>query len=59
MKIQRNHPLLLLLLVSIVSILAITTISLSTSVYAQENQTKTTIKYPKQQKVLLLLQKDI
>jgi alkyl sulfatase BDS1-like metallo-beta-lactamase superfamily hydrolase len=42
MKIQRNHPLLLLFLVSIVSILAIITISLSNSIYAQENQTKTT-----------------
>ncbi len=42
MKIQRNLPLLLLFLLSTVSILAIITISLSTSIYAQENQTKTT-----------------
>jgi glyoxylase-like metal-dependent hydrolase (beta-lactamase superfamily II) len=41
MKIQRNLPLLLLFLLSTVSILA-TTISLSTSIYAQENQTETT-----------------
>ena len=40
MKIQRNLPLLLLFLLSTVSILA-TTISLSTSIYAQENQTET------------------
>src|SRR5215210_9173093 len=41
MKIQRNLPLLLLFLLSIVSILAIITISLFTSVvYAQENQTE-------------------
>ena len=42
MKIQRNLPLLLLFLLSTVSILAIITISLSASIYAQENQTKTT-----------------
>ena len=41
MKIQRNLSLLLLFLLSTVSILA-TTISLSTSIYAQENQTETT-----------------
>src|SRR5215218_3463830 len=41
MKIQRNLPLLLLFLLSTVSILAIITISLFTSVvYAQENQTE-------------------
>jgi|SRR5215208_913145 glyoxylase-like metal-dependent hydrolase (beta-lactamase superfamily II) len=41
MKIQRNLPLLLLFLLSIVSILAIITISLFTSVvYAQESQTE-------------------
>jgi glyoxylase-like metal-dependent hydrolase (beta-lactamase superfamily II) len=43
MKIQRNFPLLLL---SILSILAIITISLSTSIYAQENLTKTTTQLP-------------
>jgi glyoxylase-like metal-dependent hydrolase (beta-lactamase superfamily II) len=42
MKIQRNLPLLLLFLLSAVSILAIITISLSNSIYAQENQTETT-----------------
>jgi len=42
MKIQRNLPLLLLFLLSTVSILAIITISLSTSIFAQENQTQTT-----------------
>jgi glyoxylase-like metal-dependent hydrolase (beta-lactamase superfamily II) len=43
MKIQRNFPLLLL---SILSILAIITISLSTSIYTQENLTKTTTQLP-------------
>ena len=42
MKIQRNLPLSLLFLLSTLSILAIITISLSTSIFAQENQTKTT-----------------
>ena len=46
MKIQRNLPLLLLFLLSAVSILAIITISLSNSIYAQENQTETTTQLP-------------
>jgi glyoxylase-like metal-dependent hydrolase (beta-lactamase superfamily II) len=46
MKIQRNPPLLLLFLLSTVSILAIITISLSNSIYAQENQTETTTQLP-------------
>ena len=41
MKITKNLNLLLLFLLSTVSILA-TTISLSKSIYAQENQTETT-----------------
>ena len=46
MKIQRNLPLLLLFLLSTISILAIITISLSNSIYAQENQTETTTQLP-------------
>src|SRR5215204_5768459 len=47
MKIQRNLPLLLLFLLSTVSILAIITISLFTSVvYAQENQIPEAAKGP-------------
>ncbi|MGH9981339.1 MAG: MBL fold metallo-hydrolase, partial [Nitrososphaeraceae archaeon] len=46
MKIQRSPPLFLLSLLSTVSILAIITISLSNSIYAQENQTETTTQLP-------------
>src|ERR671911_1266833 len=45
MKIPKNPTLLLLFLLSTVSILA-TTISLSTSIYAQENQTETKNQIP-------------
>ena len=45
MKIQRNPPLLLLLLFSLTSLL-ITNISLFTFVYAQENQTETKNQIP-------------
>ena len=46
MKIQRSFPLFLLSLLSTVSIPEIITISLSNSIYAQENQTETTTQLP-------------
>src|SRR5918993_2723539 len=49
MKIPKNPTLLLLFLLSTVSILA-TTISLSTSIYAQENQTETKNQIPEEAK---------
>jgi glyoxylase-like metal-dependent hydrolase (beta-lactamase superfamily II) len=57
MKIQKNLPLLLLFLLSTVLLLAIITISLSNSIYAQENQTETTTQLPEAAKGPTILSK--